>query len=208
MALARISATRRGWCAPSRIERSSLLLLPARGRSGDGRGGEEASTLPGPPWSKAGDQLDGAGALLLGRPAEASGSQYPAAAHRRGRQPDRHERVQMRAWVEFGKDFDSRDWRKARGSRAPRGSHARHVVCPAPSTKCSGRRMFTRAPGGMSLAQLSLVHFLRGEWALASGGGRGGLQSSSRAPARVPSSARLPPARLLGRSKRRPRAPG
>ncbi len=133
----------------------------------DGRAAKDASTLP-YPRSVEGWRLTWMAQALsiLGRPVEASriAKRLEPIADEIG-QPDAVVTcVQMRAWIEFGKDFDLARLEESLG----------HAVKPATSPVPPLDQMHwpsnVQAGGmaGMSLAQLSLVHFLRGEWDLAS----------------------------------------
>ena len=88
--------------------------------------------------------------------------------------------VQMRAWVEFGTDFDLGRLEESLGHPLNVGRTAK----PATSSVQPIDQMHWPSnvqPGGLaglSLAQLSLVHFLRGEWDLASAEAEEAYQSS------------------------------
>jgi len=134
---------------------------------------------------------------ILGRPAEASGNRStPAALTDEVGQPDAvNERRQMRAWVEFREDSTSRDWRKP-GSRA-HGDRtlAQSSVQPIDQMQWPSN-VQTRAPGGYVARTVESRSLPPGRWALASAEARRPTSPLSRAPARVPSSARsFPPAR-------------
>jgi len=139
----------------------------------DGRAAEEASTLPGPPWVEGWRLSWMEQALsILGRLAEASriAERLEPLADEIG-QPDAVVScVQMRAWMQFGKDADLARLEDSLGHALRAGRTAK----PATSSVEPIDQMRWPSnvqPGslaGLSLAHLSLVHFLRGEWDLAS----------------------------------------
>ena len=88
--------------------------------------------------------------------------------------------VQMRAWMQFGKDFDLARLEESLSSTLDAGRIAESATSSVqpigqlhwPSNVQPGRL------AGLSLAQLSLVHFLRGEWNLASSEAEDAYRSS------------------------------
>jgi tetratricopeptide (TPR) repeat protein len=149
----------------------------------DGRRAQEASTLPSPPWVEGWRLRWMEQALcLLGRPVEASriAERLEPLTDAVGQPDGVVDCVQMRAWVEFGKDFDLGRLEESLGHPLNVGRTAK----PATSSVQPIDQMHWPSnvqPGGLaglSLAQLSLVHFLRGEWDLASAEAEEAYQSS------------------------------
>jgi tetratricopeptide (TPR) repeat protein len=138
----------------------------------DGRAAEEASTPPGPPWVEGWRLSWMEQALsILGRPAEASriAERLEPLADEIG-QPDAVVScVHLRAWREFGKDFDLARLEESLGHTLDVGRTAKPATS---SVQPIGRMQWPSNVqaghvAGLSLAQLSLVHFLRGDWDLA-----------------------------------------
>jgi tetratricopeptide (TPR) repeat protein len=136
----------------------------------DGRAAEQASTLPDPPWADGWrlswmEQAAG----LLGRPAEAHelAKRLEPLVDDVGQRESIAACVQMRAWAEFGKDFDLTRLKDS----LVRSFEAGQATDPATSSVGPVDRMHwpsnVERPG-MWTVHLSLVHFLQGEWELAS----------------------------------------
>ena len=158
----------------------------------DGRAVEQAGTLHEPPsvhrWRLSWMEQ---AACALGRPAEAReiAKRLESLMDDVGPDSGIEMCLQMRAWVEFGKDFDltrlkdslDRSWEAGR-TTDPSTSSVQAVDQMPRLVEFSPAMEFTVLPpaeshwpsnvkpgglAGISFMQLSLVHFLRGEWELA-----------------------------------------
>jgi len=147
----------------------------------DGRAAEEAGTLPAPP-SVEGWRLGWRehALCLLGRPAEASriAERLESIAEEIWQPDAAASSVQMRAWIQFGKDSDVARLEESMG----RALHGDGTAKPATWSAQPIDQMHwpanVQGVAGLSLAQLSLAHFLQGKWDLASAEAQEAYRSS------------------------------